>query len=72
VPWYWIAFGVLTLVVSPPTGTFLAMGRYALFCLPAYWALAMLARNWAVERTYLILAPGLFALSVLLLPIANP
>jgi hypothetical protein len=72
VPWYWIGFGALTLVASPATGTFLAMGRYALFCLPAYWALATLARNRIVERAYLILAPALLALSVALLPIANP
>jgi hypothetical protein len=72
VPWYWVAFGVMTLIVSPPTGTFLAMARYALYCLPAYWALAMLGRRWFADRAYMVLAPALFALSVMLLPIANP
>ncbi len=72
VPWYWIVFGVATLVVSPPSGTMEAMARYALYCLPAFWALAMLGENRSVDRTYGILAPALFVLGAVLLPIHFP
>ena len=64
VPFAWIAFGALLVVVPPFSGSFAADARFGLLALPAYWGLARLGRSRVVDYSIRLVSPPLLAAGV--------
>jgi hypothetical protein len=67
IPWWWLIFGLATIVLPLVSGSMMSLARFGLFCIPAFWALAMLGRRACFDQAYLIIASSLFAVGELLL-----
>ena len=65
--WPWLLFGAATILLPLLSGSMMSLARFGLFCLPAFWALALLGRRPNANQAYLIVAPALFAVGELLL-----
>ena len=72
IPWSWVAFGVLLVLLPVASGSFESVSRFGLLALPVYWGLAVLARRTWVERTLRIALPLLLAAGVLSLALHSP
>ena len=64
IPFAWIAFGALLVVLPPFSGSFTADGRFGLLALPAYWGLARLGRSRLVDWAIRLVSPALLAAGV--------
>jgi hypothetical protein len=71
-PTEWIVYGLACLALPLASGATESLARFALLCIPAFWALALLGRRPAFDQAYRTLAPAMLAIGVLTLPVHWP
>jgi hypothetical protein len=71
-PVSWLVFGAACVVVPAASGSTQSLARFALFSLPAFWALAVLGRHRSFDSAYRVLAPAAMAIGMLTLPLHWP